>query len=66
MTKNVLEKYKIVPCREQPSAGPDEPAEGAPTSSQHLSTSLTGEDARKACKLALYACMHPLTTIITF
>jgi len=61
MTKNVLEKYKIVPCREQPSAGPDEPVEGAPTSSQHLSGSLTGEEARKACE---FVCIYLLPLFI--
>ena len=50
MTKNVLEKYKIVPCREPPPAPAEEPAEGAQNST-NLSTSLSGnEDARKTCK----------------
>jgi len=60
MTKNVLEKYKIVPCREQPSAGPDEPVEGAPTS---LSGSLSGEEARKACE---FIYIYLLPTFIIF
>lgn len=50
MTKNVLEKYKIVPCREPPPASAEEPTEGAQNSA-NLSSSLSGgEDARKACK----------------
>ena len=47
MTKNVLEKYKIVPCREAPPAPAEDPAEGAAQNSTNLSASLGGEDARK-------------------
>ena len=51
MTKNVLEKYKIVPCREAPPAPPEEPTEGAQNSTI-LSSSLSGggEEMRKSCK----------------
>ena len=46
MTKNVLEKYKIVPCREAPPAPAEDAAEGAQNST-NLSASQGGEDARK-------------------
>ena len=49
MTKNVLEKYKIVPCREAPPAPAEEPTEGA-VNSTNLSASLGSEDARKTCE----------------
>jgi len=49
MTKSVLEKYKIVPCREPPPPSAEEPAEGAQNLT-NLSTSLGTEDARKTCE----------------
>lgn len=51
MTKNVLEKYKIVPCREPPPVSAEESAESA-QNSMNVSVSMSTEDARKGtCEL---------------